>query len=107
MRSQKIFFIGCALALSFFLFLSHAFPNDSLNREKTVTISFHDANIHDVLLMLSEASNTNMVIVGDISDRITLRLVEVPVRQAIEIIFGLAGIHGHIMGDAVIVEKNR
>jgi type IV pilus assembly protein PilQ len=54
-----------------------------------VTLVFDDANIRNILQLIAEVSNLNIIAGDDVKGTITLRLVEVPWDQALELIMDI------------------
>ena len=57
-----------------------------------VSLDFKDADIVNVLRLLSEIGGENVVITDDVRGRITLRLVDVPWDQAFNIVLATNGL---------------
>ena len=57
-----------------------------------VSLDFKDADIVNVLRLLSEIGGENVVITDDVKGRITLRLVDVPWDQALDIVLATNGL---------------
>jgi type II secretory pathway component HofQ len=53
---------------------------------RKITLDFKDADIVNVLRMLSEIGGENIVITDDVRGRITVRLVDVPWDQALDVV---------------------
>ena len=51
-----------------------------------ISLDFRDADIVNVLRILAEVGGENVVITDDVKGRITLRLVDVPSDQALDIV---------------------
>ncbi|GAF81384.1 unnamed protein product, partial [marine sediment metagenome] len=56
-----------------------------------ITVDFKDADIHDVLKIISYKSAVNIVAAGDVEGTVTLRLVDVPWERALEVILKNSG----------------
>jgi hypothetical protein len=57
-----------------------------------ITLDFKDAEIVNVLRILSEIGGENLVITDDVKGRITLRLVDVPWDQAFDVVLQTNGL---------------
>jgi type II secretory pathway component HofQ len=68
-----------------------------------VDINIVDADVVDVLLMLAEASDLNIVVDERVHKILTLRLVDVPVDQAIRIILELSDLEAVTLNGAVVI----
>ena len=85
-----------------------ATPDDRLNGEKTYTgqkisLDFKDADIKNVFRLLAEVSGLNIVVTNDVNRRVTLRLVEVPWDQAMDLIIATNGLDKEQIGNVVRV----
>ena len=72
---------------------------------RTVDINIVEADVVDVLLMLAEASDQNIVIDGSVKGTLTLRLVDVPVDQAIDIILQLSELEAIARNGVVVIRS--
>jgi type IV pilus assembly protein PilQ len=54
-----------------------------------VSLAFDDANIRNILQLIAEVSNLNIIASDDVKGTITLRLVEVPWDQALDLIMDI------------------
>lgn len=79
---------------------------DDRSVEKTYTgqkisLDFKDADIKNVFRLLAEVSGFNIVVTSDVNRRITLRLVEVPWDQAMDLIITTNGLEKEQIGNVV------
>jgi type IV pilus assembly protein PilQ len=79
---------------------------DDRAAEKTYTgqkisLDFKDADIKNVFRLLAEVSGFNIVVTSDVNRRITLRLVEVPWDQAMDLIITTNGLEKEQIGNVV------
>ena len=51
-----------------------------------ISLDFKDADIHNILRLIAEVSNLNIITSDDVKGKITIRLVNVPWDQALEVI---------------------
>ncbi len=66
-------------------------PSDSVESEKMYTgrkisLDFKDADIKNILRLIAEVSQLNIITADDVSGKITMRLVDVPWDQALDVI---------------------
>src|SRR5262245_24566540 len=61
-------------------------PTERIYTGRKVTLDFKDADIVNVLRMLSEIGGENIIITDDVTGRITVRLVDVPWDQALDVV---------------------
>lgn len=67
-----------------------------------VTIDFENADIRDVLRVLSEMSNINIIHGSDITGYLTIHLDQVPFNQAFNTILTMQGLVAQQMGDNIL-----
>jgi type IV pilus assembly protein PilQ len=53
---------------------------------RKISLDFRDADIRNIFRLIAEVSGLNIVIGGDLKGRVTIRLVEVPWDQALEVV---------------------
>jgi len=80
--------------------------DDRATSEKTYTggkisLDFKDADIKNVFRLLAEVSGLNLVVTADVNRRVTLRLVEVPWDQAMDLIISTNGLDKEQIGNVV------
>jgi len=59
---------------------------------KKVSLEFQDASIQDVIRLIADVSKLNIIIADDVKGKITLKLVDVPWDQALDIILTSKGL---------------
>jgi len=68
---------------------------------KRVSLEFQDADIQDVLRLLADVSRLNIVTGDDVKGKVTVKLIDVPWDQALDIILTTLGLdkvqHGNIL----------
>jgi type IV pilus assembly protein PilQ len=74
--------------------------------EKTYTgqklsLDFKDADIKNVFRLLAEVSGLNIVVTNDVNRKVTLRLVDVPWDQALDLLIDTNGLGKEQMGNVV------
>ena len=79
---------------------------DRSSSEKTYTgqkisLDFKDADIKNVFRLLAEVSGLNIVVTNDVNRRVTVRLVEVPWDQAMDLIITTNGLDKEQIGNVV------
>jgi type II secretory pathway component HofQ len=65
---------------------------ETLYTGQRISLEFKDADIVNVLRMLSEVGGENVVITDDVKGRITLRLVDVPWDEAFDVVLQMSGL---------------
>ncbi|HWP46870.1 MAG TPA: secretin and TonB N-terminal domain-containing protein [Candidatus Limnocylindrales bacterium] len=68
-------------------------------RGQPITLDFKDADIRDVFRAIAEINNLNLVLHPEVRGRVTVRLINVPWDQALDVILKLHGL-------AVEIERN-
>ena len=76
--------------------------------EKTYTgqrlwLDFKDADIKNVFRLLAEVSGLNIVVTNDVNRKVTLRLVDVPWDQALDLLIDTNGLGKEQIGNVVRV----
>jgi type IV pilus secretin PilQ/predicted competence protein len=66
-----------------------------------ISLDFKDADIKNVFRLLAEVSGLNMIVTGDVNRRVTLRLVEVPWDQALDLIIATNGLEKEQLGNVI------
>jgi type IV pilus assembly protein PilQ len=79
-------------------------PTDLLSAipNHPVTIDFDNADIRDVVRVLSEMSDLNMIYGADVRGNVTIHLDQVPLREAFDTILTMQGLVAQQMGNNVI-----
>ncbi len=91
--------------------LNPVFPAFSLSLEdfpdsgRKIDIVMTDADIRGVLFMIGDYAGVNMVISDNVKGKITLRLIDVPIDQALDIIFEMAGLEAVVFRDTLMVGR--
>jgi type IV pilus secretin PilQ/predicted competence protein len=66
-----------------------------------ISLDFKDADIKNVFRLLAEVSGLNIIVTADVNRRVTLRLIEVPWDQAMELIVSTNGLDKEQIGNVV------
>lgn len=68
---------------------------------KRVSLEFQNADVQDVIRLIAEVSKLNVIVADDVKGNLTLKLVDVPWDQALDIILTTLGLdkaqHGNIL----------
>ncbi len=72
-------------------------------RGQPITLDFKDADIRDVLRIIAEINDFNLVLHPEVSGRVTVRLINVPWDQALDIILKLNNLAVEIEGNIMRV----
>ncbi|NJD38124.1 MAG: type IV pilus secretin PilQ [Geobacter sp.] len=73
---------------------------------RKVTLEFADAEVRKIFQLLSEVSNKNFVLGDDVGGSISLKLVNVPWDQALDIILDTKGFDKREEGNIVFIRKS-
>jgi type IV pilus assembly protein PilQ len=71
---------------------------------RKVTLEFADAEVRKIFQLLSEVSNKNFVLSDDVSGAISLKLVNVPWDQALDIILDTKGLDKREDGNIILIK---
>src|SRR6266581_6884396 len=74
---------------------------------RKISLDFKNADIHDVLRIIADVSSLNIVATDDVKARVTLRLVEVPWDQALDVILQANGLEKTQVGNVVSISTTR
>ena len=74
---------------------------------RRISLDFKNADIHDVLRILADVSGLNIVATDDVRARVTLRLVEVPWDQALDVVLQANGLEKTQVGNVMTVSTTR
>src|SRR5437870_4745791 len=74
---------------------------------RKISLDFKNADIHDVLRIIADVSSLNIVATDDVKARVTLRLVEVPWDQALDVILQANGLEKTQVGNVVSISTAR
>ena len=78
-------------------------PGPAKTEAGNITVDFKNADIHDVLKIISYKSEVNIVAGADVSGTVTIRLVNVPWEQALDVILKTYGFVYEREGDVIRV----
>lgn len=70
-----------------------------------ISLDFKDADIKNVFRLLAEVSGRNLVVTGDVQRRVTLRLVDVPWDQALELLIDTNGLGKEEIGNVIRISS--
>jgi len=74
---------------------------------KKISLDFKNADVHDVLRIVAEVSGLNIVATDDVKARVTLRLVEVPWDQALDVVLQSNGLEKSQTGNVITVSTTK
>jgi type II secretory pathway component HofQ len=76
-------------------------------RGATIDLDVKDADIHEVYRLLADVGNVNIVVPGDVSGRVTLRLKRVPWDQVACTVASVHKLSLTAQGNVVLVRAQR
>ncbi len=71
-----------------------------------ISLDFKDADIKNVFRLLAEVSGLNIVVTGDVSRKVTVRLVDVPWDQALDLLIDTNGLGKERVGNVVRISTS-
>jgi len=74
---------------------------------RRISLDFKNADVHDVLRILADVSGLNIVATDDVKARVTLRLVEVPWDQALDVVLQANGLEKSQVGNVITISTTR
>lgn len=74
---------------------------DKAYNGQKISLDFKDADIKNVFRLLAEVSGLNIVVTNDVNRRVTVRLVEVPWDQAMDLLVATNGLDKEQIGNVV------
>ncbi len=78
--------------------------SQKIYKGRRVTLEFADAEVRKIFQLLSEVSNKNFVLGDDVTGTISIKLVNVPWDQALDIILDTKGLDKREEGNIVIIK---
>lgn len=72
-----------------------------------ISLDFKNADVHDVLRILADVSGLNIVATDDVKARVTLRLVEIPWDQALDVVLQANGLEKAQVGNVITISTTR
>lgn len=102
-----------SLALLFSLFILAASPCLAAQNPMIKNISFHNAEIKDILYLLSKNTGVNIILAEDAANdsknapRLTMNLKYIPLYSALDLITAAAGLNYTNVGNNILVGKSQ
>jgi type IV pilus assembly protein PilQ len=82
----------CGFSIAAFLFLVGIAWTPPVQAQARVSLSVHNADVRETLRMLTETGGLNVVIGPDVTGTVTLRLRDVPLEDASQIVLKTTGL---------------
>lgn len=70
---------------------------------KRISLDFKDADIHDVLRLIADIGNLNIITSDDVGGKVTVRLMNIPWDEALDVILKSKSLGRERMGDVIRV----
>ena len=77
------------------------FPDEKKYTGQKLSFDFKDADIKNIFRLLAEISGLNIIVTADVNRKVTLRLVEVPWDQALDLLINTNGLGKEQIGNVV------
>lgn len=90
-------------AVAAVVLLSTSALAESPREAKRISIDVVRADIHDVLRLLAEKGGINVVVADEVQGKVTLRLRDVPWRQALDTVLASRGLGHELKGNVMRV----
>jgi len=74
---------------------------------RKISLDFKNADIHDVFRILADVSGLNIVATDDVKARVTLRLVEIPWDQALDVVLQANGLEKIRVGNVITISTTK
>ncbi len=81
--------------------LEGSFADDKLYTGRRISLDFKDVDINDVLRLIAEVSDLNIIAGDEVKGQVTIRLVEVPWDQALDVILLTKGLGFERIGNVL------
>lgn len=78
-------------------------PKEKVYTGRRLSLDFKDADIKNILRLIAEVSNLNIIAGDDVTGKITMRLVDVPWDQALDVILQARGLGMTRVGNVIRV----
>lgn len=74
---------------------------------RKISLDFKNADIHDVFRILADVSGLNIIATDDVKARVTLRLIEVPWDQALDVVLQANGLEKNRIGNVITISTTK
>ena len=74
---------------------------------RKISLDFKNADIHDVFRILADVSGLNIIATDDVKARVTLRLIEVPWDQALDVVLQANGLEKSRIGNVITISTTK
>ncbi len=81
--------------------VSHSKADDKKYTGQKISLEFKDADIKNVFRLLAEVSGKNIVVTDDVNRKVTVRLIEIPWDQALDLLIDINGLGKDETGNVI------
>lgn len=74
---------------------------------RKISLDFKQADVHDVFRILADVSGLNIVATDDVKAKVTLRLIEVPWDQALDVVLQANGLEKNQLGNVLSISTTK
>ncbi len=74
---------------------------------RKISLDFKQADVHDVFRILADVSGLNVVATDDVKAKVTLRLIEVPWDQALDVVLQANGLEKNQLGNVLSISTTK
>jgi type IV pilus assembly protein PilQ len=74
---------------------------------RKISLDFKQADVHDVFRILADVSGLNVVATDDVKAKVTLRLIEVPWDQALDVVLQANGLEKNRLGNVLSISTTK
>jgi type IV pilus assembly protein PilQ len=74
---------------------------------RRISLDFKNADVHDVFRILADVSGLNIIATDDVKARVTLRLIEVPWDQALDVVLQANGLEKSRIGNVITISTTK
>jgi type IV pilus secretin PilQ/predicted competence protein len=74
---------------------------------RKISLDFKQADVHDVFRILADVSGLNIVATDDVKAKVTLRLIEVPWDQALDVVLQANGLEKNQIGNVLSISTTK
>lgn len=97
--------LACLLVLA--LALATTGPVRAMNLEQKISLDFRDADIRDVLKIIAQRAGANFVVEKSVRGNVTVRLDDVPSREALDLVLRANGFSWIRSDNAILIADER
>lgn len=73
--------------------------------QPVISLDFRECDIRNLIRIIAEVSNQNIIVGDDVEGKVTVRLLNVPLNEALQVILKSRGLEMFRLGNVIIVES--